>query len=789
MNFSNIKTIFSALLLSLTLLTNLSFASGISEQTIRGVIIDQDSKTPVIGANIVVVGSNPFKGASTDFNGSFRIEQVPVGRVNLQVTYLGYETRTIPNVVVGSGKEVVLKLEILESVIKLDDITIKAQRNKTEALNEMAMISAKVVSVEETKRYAGTFNDPARMVSSFAGVTGDAEGSNDIVVRGNSPRGILWRLEGVEIPNPNHFANEGSSGGPINALNSAMLSNSDFFSGAFAPEYGNAFSGVFDMKLRNGNNERREYSFSAGALGIDFTAEGPYSKNGKASYLINYRYSSLGILDDLGIVDFYGVPKYQDISFKTVVPTKRAGTFSLFGLAGLSSIDQTAFADETEEYATRKGKYFANLGVIGLNHTFQLDESSYVKNSISLSGTQNGDNYQMRNAQEEFYEAGKADNVKSSIRFSTCYNRKINAKHRIKGGIVYTDLAYDFYGESDFVGDGNKTIDLDAKGRAGLMQGYFNWKYRLYEDITFVSGVHYMHFLYNNSNSFEPRLGMEWKTRPGQSFSLGFGIHSKVESLATYQAQVQDNQGNYLAPNKDLDLAKSMHAVLGFKQKLGDNLHFKTEVYYQRLYDVAVENNTESPIVLNNLTGGWDNRDFVNKGKGKNYGLELTLERFYHNNFYYMLTGSLYESKFTALDGVEHNSAFNGNYAGNFLLGKEFPIGDKEKHRTIGLNAKITFIGGAYYTPIDLQASIDARNEVYDNSQYLAKKAEDVFKADVGITYRRDRKKTTHEFKIDVQNITNNQAVVKEYYDNEKQDILKATQWTIFPNVIYTINF
>jgi hypothetical protein len=344
--------IFLLLILFLALSTKAE-TNRLSEQTVRGKVIDQDSKSPIIGASVIIVGSNPIMGTSTDLDGNFRIEKVPVGRIELQISYLGYEKKSIPNIVVGSGKEPVLTIEIIESIVKLEDIVVTGQRRKQEALNEMATVSAKVFTVEETKRYAGTFNDPARMVSAFAGVTGDPSGNNDIIVRGNSPKGILWNLEGVEIPNPNHFANEGASGGPINALNGAMLANSDFFSGAFAPEYGNAYSGVFDMKLRTGNNEKQEYSLSGGALGFDGTIEGPIKEGYGGSYLVNYRYSSLGLLDDLGIVDFFGVPKYQDISFKINLPTQNAGSFSIFGLGGLSSIDQKDFDETNEDYVQR----------------------------------------------------------------------------------------------------------------------------------------------------------------------------------------------------------------------------------------------------------------------------------------------------------------------------------------------------------------------------------------------------------------------------------------------------
>lgn len=169
-------------------------------------------------------------------------------------------------------------------------------------------------------------------MSSFAGIINEGSGNNDIIVRGNNPRFIQWRLEDIEIPNPNHFAIEGLTGGPINALNSQMLANSSFYSGAFASQYGNALSGIFDMKLRKGNDEKQEYSFSLGVLGLDFTAEGPISRKNKSSYLVNYRYSTLSLLDDIGLVDFGGVPRYQDLSFKFYFPTENSGIFTLFGL-------------------------------------------------------------------------------------------------------------------------------------------------------------------------------------------------------------------------------------------------------------------------------------------------------------------------------------------------------------------------------------------------------------------------------------------------------------------------
>ena len=290
--------------IAFTLIAGSLFGQAIT-QTVRGKIIDQESLTPLPGASVVVLDSKDQLGAMTDADGNFRIDNVPVGRISLVITFIGYEDRMIPNILVTSGKETVMEIVLKESLLMLEAVEIKA--DKSEIANEMALTSARGFTVEETKRYAGSFNDPARMVSAYAGVDSDPSGNNSIIVRGNSPKGIQWRLEGIDIPNPNHFSDEGATGGPINTLNSAMLSNSEFYTGAFAPEYGNALSGVFDMKLRKGNNEQREYSFSLGVLGTDATIEGPFVKGGGSSYLINYRYSTLSMLNSLGVVDFEGI--------------------------------------------------------------------------------------------------------------------------------------------------------------------------------------------------------------------------------------------------------------------------------------------------------------------------------------------------------------------------------------------------------------------------------------------------------------------------------------------------
>jgi len=783
---TTLKKITLTIIMALTLI---SVTAQDLTQTIRGKVSDEDSEVSTIGTHVIVIGSDPFLGASTNLQGEFKIENVPVGRVDLRISSMGYEEKIISNVLVTSGKEIVLDIKISESVAQLAAVTVSAKKNKAENLNEMAVLSAKAFTVEETKRYAGAINDPARMASAFAGASEHPSGSNEIVVRGNSPRGISWRLEGIEIPNPNHFAEEGSSGGPINALNSAMLDNSDFYSGAFAPEYGNAYSGVFDMKLRNGNNEKREYSFSVGVLGTDFTAEGPIKKGKPASFLVNYRYSTLSLLDKANIVDFQGVPRYQDASFKLMIPTKKAGIFTVFGLGGMSNILQEDKDEGNEEIIYSINDFGANLGVVGLRHMYLFNDKTYIKNTISFSTTLSEGNMEKMDDYGDYFTFYDASYSKTATKFSSTISNKINSKNRLQSGIVYTHKSFNTVSKYHDYDLDTLFTGLDAKGNTGLLQAFTSWKYRINEDLTFVGGLHYTHLLFNNNNSIEPRASIKWQLKPNQSITAGFGIHSKVETTSIYMANVLNENNEEIQPNKNLEFAKARHYVLGYNNMITQNLNFKVELYYQDLYNVPVKNDINDAFSILNLMGHYVNDPMVNEGTGANYGAELTLERFFVNDYYFLVTGSLFESKYKALDGVNRNTIYNSNYVGNILAGKEFKIGNPDKNRTLSLNARISLIGGTYYTPIDLEKSITEGHQVDQEDQLYANRGDDIFKADLSVSLRRNRPKSSHEVKLEVRNVTNNQGLVTQFYNGRKQEIENYYQQPLFPVVSYTINF
>ena len=756
------------------------------QQTVRGTIVDQDSQMPLIGATVVVVGSTPLIGTTTDLEGRFRISGVPVGRVTLKISFIGYEDRTIPNLLIGSAKEEIIDVALAESVSKLEEIIVNGNAVKGEVLNEMAISSAHTFSVEETSRYAGSFDDPARMVVAFAGVNGDAEGNNDIIVRGNSSKGILWRLEGIAIPNPNHFSAEGSTGGPINALSSKMLSNSDFFTGAFAPEYGDATSGVFDMKLKRGNNERREYTAGISTLGLDMTAEGPFKEGGRGSYIANYRYSALDLLDKAGIVDFGGVPRYQDLSFKIQLPVNNKHNFALFGLGGLSSIDTE---EKEDDILTGKFNGKNKLGVLGLSHTWQMNEDMYLKSSLAATGSDNSFRFVVPNDADEFDERERGNIGKSSLIAATTFNYKINTRHKIETGLIFTRLNFNM-NTYDWDAEQNELVnELSEKGHSSTLQAFTTWKYRISESLTMISGLHYLQFALNNNYSIEPRFAMKWAMTERQSFNIGIGLHSKLEGVSTYLAKRYADDGTFIQPNKDLEISKAAHFVIGYDNQFAPNTNFKIETYYQHLYDVPIENSTESSFSLLNQTEGYTTRNLVNEGTGKNYGIELTLERYLHNGFYYMSTVSLFRSLYTARDGVERKSAFDNNYVANLIGGKEFRVGNTTKHKVLFINAKLAVIGGKRYSPINLEESINAGTEIIDELHPFSRKGDDIFRTDFSIGLRRNRKRTTTELKLDIQNALNNQTVVGEYYSDETKSVHQSTQLGLLPTISYKISF
>lgn len=763
-----------------------SFTVGAQEnvQTIKGRVMDAELETPIPGANVVLLNSDPLRGVVTDQQGFFRMERVPLGRQSVQVSLIGYETKTISNIMVTAGKETDLQIKMVESVTEIEEVVVRSEGEKGETVNQMAIVSARSFSVEETKRYAGSFDDPARMAQSYAGVSNSNDNSNEIVIRGNSPRGVLWKMEGIEIPNPNHFASQGASGGAISMLSSNMMTNSDFFTGAFPSEYGNALSGVFDIHLRRGNADKREYAFQLGVLGSDVAIEGPFKKGYNGSYLVNYRYSTLAMLSLLGL-NIAGdvVPVFQDLSFHLVMPTKKAGNFSLFGLAGKSSA-YSEWEGEGEKY---NDDYRTNMGIAGLTHTYFLNQNSYVKSILSLSGSENSYRMSTYDSSDMFLYDNYRENFQNkALRGTVSYHNKINASHVIRTGVIYSQLGFDFLSRFYREDLGEFSTSVDQNGNSGYAQGYFTWKYRINEKTTLQSGLHYLYFLLNRQQSLEPRLGLKYEISPRHALSFGLGLHSRLEDLTVYMAQTEFAPQQFHRPNEKLGFTKAFHSVLGYDFSATENLRIRPEIYYQYLFNVPIVDRPDSYFSGLNFTDGFTTDTLTNNGSGVNYGIELTIERYFNNSWFCMYTGSLYRSNFIAGDNIIRSTRFDGNYASTLVGGKEFVL---RKKNILSFSGRINHSGGRRYIPLLLDQSIAAGQSVYDDSRAFKDRLEDYFRIDLQLSYKINKKSTTHTLKLDIQNLFNRQNIYGQYYDNNTQSIRTVYQMGIIPIVSYKLEF
>ena len=804
-----------SILVVLIFTLQLGFCQNLT-QTIRGQIKDIDSQLPLVGVTIMILDSDPIIGTSTNELGQFKLENVPIGRINLRCSYLGYDPVFLNSIVVGTGKEIVLNVGMEESSVKMNEVVVVANKNKGETLNEMTLVSARSISAEETDRYAGGFNDPSRILSSFAGVTTGHDGGNEIIVRGNSPKYIQWRLEGIEITNPNHFGDQSGVGGSISALNNNLLATSDFHSGAFSPEFGDALSGIYDIRMRSGNNEKFESVFGFGLLGTDFTFEGPINKSKGSSFLVNYRYSTASIINALGLLgDINGIPKFQDAAFKVNLPSKKYGTFSFFGLAGLSSL---LFEDVTPALWETPGtigpnqredfKKKANLLNLGFNHTISLNDQSYFKTSLSFSNEGNEDLIFEKEVLPTFDLEGKfvedsliavqenykGDLRKNSYRASFTYNRKINAKNKLQIGSKY--IFQDFKNQQSQLDDSETRLFLvDFNENIGTIRNYISWKYKPLQKMTIVGGIHNMNVLYNKKSTIEPRLAVSFALSERSSINGGYGLHSSMESVHHYFARIPQNDGTYLEPNKDLGLLKSHHYILGFQHRFANGQRFKIESYYQDLFNLPVENDRNSFYATLNEGLEFNYVDLVNQGSGKNYGVEITFEKYFKNRFYYQLNATFYKSKYTALDQVERNTRYDGGYLFNGLFGVEFEKMGKRNNQTLALNAKLFWGGGKKIIPLlrdnNGNLAVDAeQNMFWDYDKAYQDKIEDIYLVVLSASYKWNLKRTAHEIYLTLDNLTNSKGRISEYYDErEPNSIGYVKQFGFFPNLLYRFYF
>lgn len=765
--------------LSFLVFLNVSLFAQNKTQTIRGKVIDRVNRQPVAGASVIIIGT--AQGTQTDALGEFSIPNVRIGRTAVKCTMVGYEPYSTEEFILNSVREVVLNLELKEALYDLNEVKVVSAQNLNRPVNDLAYVSARSFTVEETERIPASVNDPGRMALAYPGVkAGRDENENKIVVRGNSPFGILWRLEGIDIPNPNHFAQPGSGGGGITVFSAQLLARSDFFTGGMPAEYGNALSGAFDIRFREGNQQKREYRTKLGILGLDFSTEGAIKK-GRSSYLVNYRYSTLGLLSQMGfyLVGERVTNQFQDLSFNLAFHSKDAKkTTTVFGLGGLSTEHYMPVGDPEKRVLGKSDNWEdrlrpANMGALGVTHTVNINEKSSLKYVVAIIGSsinRNSDTLNLQNSRFR-YDTQKYDEFR--VAATATYNYKFDTKTRLKAGAILNHIRFDFFKETaprasvtDInVLNAGRQQSVRGNGSTQTAQAYVQIVRNLSDRLVMNAGLHSMYLLLNNTASLEPRLSFQYRSPKAHSVSFAYGLHSQLLPMSTYFYVRKDTIAGKITesrPNQNLAFPRSHHLILSYNYVTPNLWKFSAEVYAQFLRKILVEPQTGSAYWMMNNSEGFPEFTTVAKGKGTNYGVDLAIERFFSKKYYLLITGSVFNSTYQTADGATYNSAFNDRFSTALTFGREFTF---KNGSVFQIGARTMYNGGYRYTPLDAVASAKEKRFVPLKGADYKAQAPAYFRMDGRISYRSNRKKYATVLSLDVQNATNYINVTSTSYN------------------------
>jgi hypothetical protein len=742
-------------------------------QSISGKVNDAWTNRPVALAHVSIFNKDQLvKGTTTDSSGYFFIAEAEPGRYRLVVSYTGYQPHE-QELLIISGKSQRLEIPLLESKQMLEEIVVVPP----------SVASSQTISIpiEKALRVPANFFDPVRMLTSYPGVAAANDQSNAIMVKGYSPNAMMWRLQGLDILNPNHLANAGTfsdkptaNGGGVNVLSAQLLDRSDFYTGTFRAPYGNALSGVMDMSLRPGNTNKVQYTAQASLIGLDVAAEGPLDKKkNRSSFLANYRYSTVGLLSQMGL-DFGGERiSFQDLSFHLTLSGKQGANLSVFGFAGLSE-NRFTRKDESE-WEEEKDRYNIDFtgNVYGAGFVQQF-KPGWLAMSAGASFSAQDQKRKSQGAQVPYPNVFR-ESFSSEQQLVSAFVKGI---HKFSSsGMIESGLRLNYWKHDLDVESVNQLyINPFTPNVRGLVDGLLWQPYitGTYSSGQFQAeaGIRYMQFTYNQSSSLEPRFRLSrlWNNN---TLTFAYGLTSQLQQAQTY-----------LAPSSNgLGFTKSSQFSLEWKKQLPKELMVHSSVYYHHLFDVPVQFNNEWYSVLNQ----WDDYPqdvLVNAGEGRNYGIETWVDKKFYGDVYFMVSGSWYQSQFKA-EGNFHDTRFNGKFTGSLLGGKEW----RESNKVFGVHARMLFNGGLRQAPVDPFTSRLVGTTIFDTSRGYTVAFPNYFRSDLRISWRKDKPGYTRTLSIDIQNLTGYKNVGSVYYDTFLQAVKKRYQVGIIPILAYRVDF
>lgn len=761
------------------------------QQTIRGTVTNLFTEQPIENVYVRIYNNKELIAQTTsDSLGKFKFTKAEIGSYDISFSHVSYVSFTIPDVIVYSKKECIVNTQMEHSFYLLNEAIIERPKKERGITNNtMSSVSAYLLRVEDAQRLAGGLDDPIRAAGTLPGVTANAAFSaNFISIRGNSPRGLKYQMNGMELENPTHFARIGSSGGLFTIFSMQLLDNSDFFTSAFPAEYSNALAAVFDVKFRHGNTDKNEYTVQVGTLGLDLAAEGPINKERNSSFLFNYRYATVGMARLIGQPT---EPTYQDLSFNLNFPIKKGGNVSVFGISGTSDRAKVAVLDslEWEKDVDRYNLTLnSNMATLGINFNKLIGEKG-VFNTI-LAGSMTNQNDNKKYILDDYSELTKSINQYKSIPISLAasYKYQFSTKHSNKTGISLRTTQHEWLAKKYNYSTSKLDTIVNGKGNSSTAKAYTQSKINFAKKWSLNLGISFLYSDINNKSNLEPRTGLSYTINKKNQIAVAYGKHSQIENYAVYQTQEQDSTGTIIYPNRNLDFIKANHFVFSYKTKVITNHHLRIETYYQDLYNVPTEKNgTFSTLNIAELE---DIRALNNSGTGANYGIDIGLERYSESGLYYMINGSIFKSTYVGGDGIERSTEYDQGFNIRFLAGKNYIVGTKkDKRNYIGWNTNIAYVGGSPYTPLDLAQSKLQQETVVDESLAYSLREKNLLFIDATLTYKINKAKHTSIWSLQIKNLFSNGNAIYREYDSVLDDEVTIPSVSFFPNLSYKIQF
>ncbi len=754
----------------LLIFTTLSYAQNELTQTIRGRILDGVTNAPIPSASVILSTKND--GIVTNTEGVFRFEKIAVGRYDLTARCIGFQSITVQNIVVESGKETIVELKMTASTTLLDSFEV---RSTTADISKIGL--AQSVNMETLQRVPANFSDVARMLTNVAGVASESDAANHISVRGLSPNALQWFLEGAEIVNPNHLSNAATTsdratqnGGGVSIFSTQVLERADFYKGSTPTDFGNALGGAIDVHFRKGNDEHQETTLGVGLIGLDVATEGVFSKKSKASYLINYRYSTVGLLSKLGVPLGDEASAFQDISFKLNFPTQKMGEFAIFGMGGIS--ENVFIHKKRADWLTQKDSQditFKNkMGAVGASHSMRLNSHTKWETVAVLSALENSRHNVGLSALE--LPVGVIDF--SNIQRKVFIKSQIN--HQVKSGVLSVGLviknefidARDSYRTKSYQG-----VDGLSKGQGMFYMPFADFAGKMGSKWAYSVGLRANYFSFTQKTSVEPTALLQFNVGKRQSITFTYSRQSQLLSPEQYFIKNSINQ--YLYANEDF--IKSDNLNLTYSNRFANGIAVSVTAFGQKYRNIFVVDPQYSPRNYWSILDGFGgNSDYGGMGgSAQSIGIEANVSQNNRNGWFWQVNATLFDATFKEPFRTR-SMAYNSKYIFNGYIGKEWTRGHN-KNKFFGVGSRTILRGGNQ--PL---------SNPYTDKQY---QIAPYFRSDLNVYLKKNHKKWSSVVQLDIQNVTNRANEQYYYYDTFLNQQTPQYQLGLLPNLSYRITF